>query len=414
MAARPAVLAALDAAASMPTAAATKAALVGALAAFPKGEQLAATVVDVTSGTPLWSHSAHLPMAPASTTKLLTAAAALSALGPDFRFTTATKHLGDTVYLVGGGDPTLVRTSSSPVVPAYPQPASLADLAASTAAALPPGVPIKLRTDTSAWTGPQLGDGWSTDYVTEGDVTPPSALELDGGREHPADFDSPRTNQPVTQASDAFVALLRADDVDVEGAVKEETTPVGATSLASVSSPPLSALVERMLTESDNDLAEALGRTVAAHDGMPADFTGAAAAVLHQDDELGIPTASVVLHDTSGLSHDDLVDPATLVAVLRAAVSPGHPQLRPIVEGLPVAGFTGTLAERYRSHGAKDGAGVVRAKTGTLTGVDGLAGLVVDSGGRLLAFALLTSGPDSEASVEDGLDRIAAALANLD
>jgi D-alanyl-D-alanine carboxypeptidase/D-alanyl-D-alanine-endopeptidase (penicillin-binding protein 4) len=413
MSVRPAVLAALDPAAVLPPAADVRAAIAAAVAKVPNGEHLTGTVIDVSSGTTLWSHDAAMAMAPASTTKLLTAAAALQSLGLDYRFHTTTKQLGNTVYLVGGGDPTLVRSVSSPVVPGYPQPASLSELAASTASQLTPGVPIELRVDTTAWSGPALAHGWSADYVSEGDVTPPSALELDGGRRHPADFDSPRTMDPSGQAASAFAAMLRADGVAVDGAIKQEAAPGAAAPLASVSSPPLSELVQRMLTASDNDLAEALGRAVAKQEGMPADFTGAAAAVLRQVAELGVPTSSLTLHDTSGLSHDDLIDPATLVAVLRTAAAGQHPVLAPIVEGLPVAGFTGTLADRYRAHGAKDGGGVVRAKTGTLTDVDGLAGLVVDRAGRLLAFAFLTSGSGTEDSVEQGLDRITSSLAAL-
>ena len=397
----------------MPGAAAGSAAIAAAAAALPKGEQLAGSVVDMTGGTTLWSHDAGTPMAPASTAKLLTAAAALQALGPDFRFTTVTKQLGTTVYLVGGGDPTLVRSTKSPVVPGYPQPATLAELAASTASALTPGVPVELSIDTTAWSGPTLAKGWSSSYVTEGDVTPPSALELDGGRLHPANFDSARATDPAGQAASAFVSLLRADGIAVRGGVKRQAAPDTATPLASLESPPLSALVQRMLTVSDNDLAEALGRAVARHEGRAADFTGAVGAVVRQLAGLGIPTSSVTLHDTSGLSHDDRIDAATLVAVLRAAASGANPRLAPIVDGLPVAGFTGTLAKRYRGHDSKLGGGVVRAKTGTLVGVDALAGLVVDRAGRLFAFALLASGPGTGNAVEAGLDHITSSLAAL-
>jgi D-alanyl-D-alanine carboxypeptidase/D-alanyl-D-alanine-endopeptidase (penicillin-binding protein 4) len=393
-----------------PSAAAVTAELHAAVSSFPSGERLVGTVVDVATGTTLWSKDPHAEMAPASTTKLLTAAAALEALGPDYKLTTSTKQAGNTVYLVGGGDPTLVRTDTSTVVPSYPRPASLADLASQTAAALTPGVPIRLRVDTSAWSGPESAQGWQSNYVAEGDVTPPSSLELDGGRLQADNFDSERTPTPTAQAADVFVDLLRSDGVTIKGAVAAATAPPTATPLASVSSPPLSELVQRLLTDSDNDLAEALGRAVAVFEGLPADFADAAKAVIEQVARLGVSTTGVSLYDTSGLSHDDRIDPTTLVAVLRAAASATEPDLRPIVEGLPVAGFTGTLADRYRGHQTSVGAGIVRAKTGTLTGVDTLAGLVVDSNGQLLAFALMASGQDSEADVESGLDRIASTL----
>lgn len=407
---RPPVLTALSSSVP-PTAADVNTTLSAAVSGFPKSERLAGTVVDVTSGTTLWSRQQDVALAPASTTKLLTAAAALEVLGPDAHLTTATKQIGDTVYLVGGGDPTLIRTDSSTVIPAYPKPASLADLASRTAAALTPGIPIRLRIDTSAWTGPTSAQGWQPSYVTEGDVTPPSPLELDGGRLHPANFDSERTPTPTAQAATAFVSLLKADGVVVKGEVKAGDVPATASPLASVASPPISALVERMLTQSDNDLAEALGRAVAVSLGLPGDFSSAASAVLEQVTQLGVPTTGDVLYDTSGLSHDDRIIPETLAAVISVAASDDHPTLRPLIEGLPVAGFTGTLADRYRDHLDHAGAGLVRAKTGTLTGVDALAGVTVDGKGHLLAFALMASGSQSEAAVESGLDRIASAIA---
>jgi D-alanyl-D-alanine carboxypeptidase/D-alanyl-D-alanine-endopeptidase (penicillin-binding protein 4) len=387
--------------------------LASAAKSFPSTEQLAGMVVDAASGMTLWSHDPNQPMAPASTTKLLTAAAALKTLGPDYRLTTSTKEVGNTLYLVGGGDPTLIESASSPVIPAYPLPASLADLAGQTAAALTPGAPVRLRVDTSAWTGPTSAKGWQPSYVTEGDVAPPSALELDGGRLHPDDFDSERTPTPTAQAVTAFVALLKSDGVVLKGQVKKGVAPATATAVASVSSPPVSALVERMLTQSDNDLAEALGRAVAIHAGSPGDFTDAAQAVSTAVGDLGVPMANAALFDTSGLSHDDRLDPATLVGLLRLAASSTDTALRPILEGLPVAGFTGTLANRYRDHLVRAGAGVVRAKTGTLTGVNALAGVVVDGEGRLVAFALMASGSDAESTVETALDRFAGTIAEL-
>jgi D-alanyl-D-alanine carboxypeptidase/D-alanyl-D-alanine-endopeptidase (penicillin-binding protein 4) len=380
---------------------------------MPAGEQVGGLVVDAATGTTLWSRRSRAAVAPASTLKLLTAAAALHALGPSYRFTTATRLIGNTLYLVGGGDPTLAESTSPHDVPAaYPPPATLRDLAQQTAKTMqPPAQTFRLRVDDSLWSGPALAKGWSPGYVTEGDVTRPSALELDGGRLRPGEFDSPRTADPASQTAAAFVALLRKDGVTVRGPVASHAAPATATDLAHVSSPPLAALVQRMLTDSDNDLAEAIGRAVALHDHQPATFAGEVAALTTELTALGVPTDALSLEDASGLSHDDAVAPTTLVGVLRAATA--DPELRPLLEGLPVAGFTGTLADRYRGKQSGAGTGYVRAKTGSLTGVNTLAGLAVDTSGRLLVFALLGSGTTQTDAVQKSLDAAASALARL-
>jgi D-alanyl-D-alanine carboxypeptidase/D-alanyl-D-alanine-endopeptidase (penicillin-binding protein 4) len=315
------------------------------------------------------------------------------------------------IYLVGGGDPTILRSANSPAVPPYPQPATLAGLARATAAALPTSGRFELRTDTAAWGAAGLAPGWSPDYLTEGDVTVPSALELDEGRLDPTDPDSPRTATPVAQAGAAFAALLTRSGVHLRGAVTTASAPSSARAVAQVQSPPLAELVQRMLTVSDNDLAEALGRAVAVHDGMLATFAGAAAAVRRSVAALGVEPALVSLDDASGLSHADRVAPRALVTVLRAADSTTRPELRSIIDGLPVAGFTGTLADRYRTKATSPSAGIVRAKTGSLTAVNALAGQVVDASGRLLIFALLVSASPSPQPTIDALDRLVSTLA---
>jgi D-alanyl-D-alanine carboxypeptidase/D-alanyl-D-alanine-endopeptidase (penicillin-binding protein 4) len=338
----------------------------------------------------------------------------LRALGPDCHFTTTVRLLGNTIYLVGGGDPTLALSSATNAVPvAYPAPATLADLAKQAAASLqPPAQSFRLRVDASRWSTPTLAAGWNDGYVAEGDITPPSALELDGGRLRPSELDSPRTNNPAMQAAEAFAELLRNDGINIHGAVREAVAPATTSVEARVSSPPLTALIHRMLTASDNDLAEALGRAVAIHDGQPPTFAGEVAALRTELGELGVPASALSIEDASGLSHDDAVAPRALVAVLRAATGTAA-ALRPVLEGLPVAGFTGTLADRYRGDHKSVGTGLVRAKTGSLVGVNALAGVVVDSRGRLLAFALLGFGTVETDAVQTGLDQLASGLAAL-
>ncbi len=407
---RPAVLNPLPSNAPAPVASGVARQLAGAARDPGLGAELDGEVIDPSTGTVLWARGADDPEPPASTTKLLTGTAALLSLGPDARLDTTAVRSGNTVYLVGGGDVTLVATHTPAGVTAYPRPASLAQLARQTAAALATGTPKRLRlaVDATEWTGPKLARGWSPSYVTEGDVAPPSALEIDEGRVDPADPFAARSPTPALQAGQAFATLLRHDGVRLRSTVTSGFAPSSATRLGSVASPTISQLVQRMLTTSDDDLAEALGRAVALHDHQPADFAGAAAAVKARVVSVGVPAASVSLYDTSGLSHRDRVSAQALVTVLRAAV--GNPTLSPVIEGLPVAGLTGTLASRYRMSPASQAAGVVRAKTGTLTGVNTLAGQVVDRSGRLLVFAFLAPKAPLPSTTEAALDRLAARL----
>ncbi|MBB0232722.1 D-alanyl-D-alanine carboxypeptidase, partial [Streptomyces calidiresistens] len=122
--------------------------------------------------------------------------------------------------------------------------------------------------------------------------------------------------------------------------------------------------------------------------------------------DLGLPMDGVRVVDGSGLDRSGRMTTDSLVGLLALAADPARPELRPVLTGLPVAGFTGTLDSRYPDVGA----GVVRAKTGTLTGVNALAGTVVDSDGRVLAFAFLTEGTASATAAQNALDRAAAAL----
>lgn len=201
--------------------------------------------------------------------------------------------------------------------------------------------------------------------------------------------------------------------------------------VASVDSPPMSVLVGHMLRISDDDLAEALGRIAALAAGRPGSFEGVSQTLLAV---LGGPSAGR-LHDASGLSREDALAPGAVTRLLERVATPssdapsetpggspsptpsaGGTAVRPLspevraafVDGLPVAGFTGTLGSRFA---AGDGAGAVRAKTGTLTGVSALAGQVVDADGRLLVFAVLSDTVTDTLQARSALDRVAAALA---
>lgn len=370
------------------------------------GGGLTGLVVDGVSGDVLYAHRPDRAGPPASTVKLLTAAAALDVLGPDARLSTRVVRSGHLLYLVGGGDMTLASRLSKEV--RYPAAPTVGRLARAVATALdgqPSSSAYRLRYDTSAWSGPASAPGWNDGYYYGGDVSRLSALEVDEGRRQLDKQE--RVADPAAQAAAVFAESLRGAGVPLSGAPQPAVAPDSADQVAAVSSAPVSALVQRMLTVSDNDLAESLGRAVAVAENRPATFAGAAAAIgVHVE---ALDNVAVTLEDASGLSRLDRVSPAALVAVLRAAID--RPALRPLLAGLPVAGFTGTVADRYRRGPTRAGAGVVRAKTGTLTGVSALAGYVVDADGRLLVFAFLTDRAPSTEPAQEALDRLAGRLA---
>jgi D-alanyl-D-alanine carboxypeptidase/D-alanyl-D-alanine-endopeptidase (penicillin-binding protein 4) len=374
------------------------------------GPGVGAAVLDVSDGTVLYSAGAQVPRTPASVVKLLTGAAALAALGPQHRLETravAGATSGE-VVLVGGGDPTLTAGSRR----GYPAYAALPTLARATAAALKERgtTSVRIGVDDALFAAPAVSTAWSRTYVSSGVVAPVSALAVDAGRRTPgADA---RVPDPALDAGARFAALLARSGVRVTGAVTRRPAPAEPVRLATVSSPPLSSLVEEMLVRSDNDLAEALLRHVAVARGEPATFEGGAAATLAVLAELGVPAAGAVLLDGSGLARGSRVTPATLATVLRAAAAPDRPALGAVLTGLPVAGLTGTLAQRYVDGRSSPAAGRVRAKTGTLTGVSALAG-TVRAGGRVLAFVVLADRVPAggTAAARDRLDRVATALA---
>jgi D-alanyl-D-alanine carboxypeptidase/D-alanyl-D-alanine-endopeptidase (penicillin-binding protein 4) len=286
------------------------------------------------------------------------------------------------VVLVGGGDPLLAASPQQD----WPRAADVVTLARSTARALrgEGRRAVRVGYDARLFTGPADDPHWPASYVGEGVVSPISALWVDEGR--PAGGYG-RVADPAAAAADAFAAALRRAGIRVIGSPRQRPAPDGAPELAAVTSPPLGLVVERTLLLSDNEAAEVLARQVGLAVSGEGSFRAGARDVLRTLSDLGVPTGDARAYDGSGLSRQDRLDPRTLTAVLELAASPDRPELRPVLTGLPVAGFTGSLAERFDR--AVGGRGLVRAKTGTLTGVSGLAGVATDREGTPLVFAIL-------------------------
>ena len=320
--------------APLPTSRGLSAALSGILGSRVLGKQAGAEVVDPGTGRVLFARGASTLIQPASTTKLVTAIAALDVLGPSARFTTRVVSGASpgSIVLVGGGDPTLAAGPA----PAsdYPQPATLKALAAATARALRAQGrhSVRMSYDASLFTGPPLAPGWPTAYITTGNVTAITSLEVDQGRltlggapqdaDDPGNF-RPRSADPAGQAAQAFAAFLSADGIRVTGPGGQQKAAAHAATIASVSSPPLSAIVGWMLRESNNVIAENLARQVALRERRPASFSGAAAAITAIARRLGV-AGGIHLVDGSGLSPQDRIAPAALARLVSPGIG-GHP-----------------------------------------------------------------------------------------
>lgn len=394
---------------------------------------MAGSVVDPARGETLWESDASTPLTPASTTKLLTSAAALLAL--EHGSTVSTKVVaGDqpgSVIIVGGGDPTLSSVDDGDG--AYPGAAELDDLVAQVSDAVDGDV-RSVAVDTSAFAGPQEAPGWAPGDAPSTFMAPVQPAMLDGGRTDPTDPRSPRTGDPTGELAAAFAERIGAEVGDTDA-----TAATDAEVLGEVESPPIAELVETSVRTSDNLLSEVIARQVAVATGKEPSFAGGAEATEEVLADGGFDTSGLRLSDASGLSTDNRVPARLLTDVLAAAAADDAGdadadadggddaddaadadggagatgdrarQLRPLLAGLPVAGGTGTLADRYEEGDTTAGKGWVRAKTGTLSAVNSLAGVVLDTDGDVLVFALMSTGTGPD-EARPALDAVVAAL----
>lgn len=366
------------------------------------GGTVLARVTDALTGEVVYQRGKGVGT-PASSMKVLTSLVALDVLGPDRTFsTTAWLDSDDTVVLQGGGDPLLTSEASG----TYPHPASLEDLARKTAAALEEkGVDhVDVAYDSRLFGKPWWNPEWPESFAWS--VAPITALTVDHGQ---PDLESTtRTSNPPTLAAVRFKAALKAEGITV-GEVRSQKVGESATALASVESPPVSVIVEQALLTSDNDAAETLAWQVALEQGDKPDPTSSAAVLTQELKRLGLWSSGMRVKDGNGISSADAVTAEALEEAIRLSLT--DDRYRAIATGLPVAGVSGTLTDRFDEPATEDARGVVRAKTGTIRGVNTLTGYVVTRDGQTLAFSFLINGAGQDAA-RAWLDEAAAVLAD--
>lgn len=341
-------------------------------------------VLDASTGEVVASQSPNTPLIPASNTKTLTAVAVLNAFSGSETFATrVVQPTAGQVVLVGGGDPLLLSVPAAEG--AYPQPPTTRQLATATAEALKAEgqSSVTLGFDSSYFAEPGWNETWPSNYRDQ--VTQLSALWVDEGKLAAGG----RSRTPALDAAKIFAAQLAEQGITVVG------EPVAATGdgpeVARVESLPLHVLVETAMNRSNNSFTEILGLQLAKHLGEPTTFAGSVTAIEQQLRALDLWDEGTVLHDASGLSRSNRITANMLAEAMRLLDT--EPQLSVLLDGLPTAGVTGTLADRFTDDLSRPARGVARAKTGTLSMVSTLAGTTLTSDGRLVTFAFIINGP---------------------
>lgn len=371
------------------------------------GKTVRVSVVDLLNDKILYERDADDLVIPASNAKVVTAAAVLATHGAAHRITTravAGPNPGE-VVLIGSGDATLSIDGQGYYVGA----GRLDELAEKVKESLGGTAPTKLIIDGSLYQGDLLGPAWDSEAPEEGYTSKITALMVNGARVDPKDHDSPfdRHPDPESAAGQAFAKLLGVTEIT------KGVAPAGAAELGSVQSAPMIRQIETMLGESDNVLAESLARQVAVARGKVASFDGAAAAIEEVLTELGLPAGGFDVKDGSGYSKLNQLSPAVLTGLLTKAADGSRPGLSNLFNLLPVAGWSGSMDYRFAKPDAKDGLGVVRAKSGTLRGVNSITGVVQTADGGLIGFAILAENvPTWQHPAQDALDRIVAKIAS--
>lgn len=321
--------------------------------------------VAVKSGEVLYAKNAHKLHHPASTMKLITAAAALAKLGPDFRFETTlyadaidNGHVKGNVYLKGKANPVL-------------QEGGLAEMVNALREAGVHSVSGGIVVDETYLDSVREGPGWMWDDKPLG----LSALAIRGGV----------VEDRALACGTVLKEMLQREGIIVNGEVSDGMVPLGAVVIATHLSPPLADILKLMNKPSDNAIAELIFKTLGAEvKGEPGTWQKGRQVIGGFLEEIGEVFRVV---DGSGLSRYNLVTTELLVDLL-VFVYNNFELMPDYVASLPIAGVDGTLRNRMKGMHAEK---LLRAKTGTLSGVSALAGYTVTANGEVLAFSILIS-----------------------
>jgi D-alanyl-D-alanine carboxypeptidase/D-alanyl-D-alanine-endopeptidase (penicillin-binding protein 4) len=214
-------------------------------------------------------------------------------------------------------------------------------------------------------------------------------------------------HDPAASYLAAVREALLERGIAIDGGATDTTARV--TTLATLSSPPLSEILAALMKPSQNQIAEMLFHTVALEATGVGSSDSARAVVQRQIAEWGVVPSEAVVRDGSGLARYDYVSPRTVVRILDAMKRSAH--FKTYYDALPIAGVDGTIRNRMKGTPAE---GNVHAKTGSVALARSLSGYVTTANGRMLIFSFLANNWTVPVrAVERVQDAIAARLASM-
>ena len=433
------------------------------------GAQAGLVVRNADTGDTLYSRLGDSLLVPASNEKLVTSAAALDLLGPDYSFDTIVRPAGPVaggtltgdLYLKGFGDPTIT-------------PADYQAMATKVKQAGITSVTGHLVADDTYYDSTRLGPAWGWDdepyfydaqvsaltispdnsgdagsvnvTITPGTqgqpatvtMTPPNtyvtiqntattgpSTGLSVNRVHgtntitvsgtiaaggAATTEQMSVDNPTAFAASVFRKALSDAGVSVTGTTTFQKMPTGLSTVASHTSATIGQLMAPFLKQSNNMIAETLTKAAGVERLGSGSFASGVNALTTKLNALGIDPDKYNQFDGSGLSRMDIVSPAQITQLLINAKS--RPWFQTWYDALPVAGNAdpavgGTLAGRM---GGTAAANNLHAKTGSMTGVSALSGYVTAADGEKLVFSLVSNN-FVPATVKDVEDAVAVRLA---
>ena len=347
--------------------------------------------IEQDDGTVIYQHNANLLMIPASNRKLAAMATAADCLGLDTRFTTELWLDGDDVVVRGDGDPSFgaLRHESPGFAPFV---AALQDRGVHSVR--------NIIADVSRFDRVTIPYSWKMGNLVSDYSAPVDAIAYNEN----ANGDASIADAGINAALE-FRNALREAGITVNGELRTESEPhQWDARIASVPSPFVYQLMTTALKNSHNLYAEMLYKR-ATPDGKYDEAEEQEAQLLTR--EMGISQDEFRFVDGSGLSPDDLITPAALVKVLRWMNDPSRRGTWWSL--LAVPGETGTLHFRLTEYADR-----LRAKTGTVNGVNSLSGIIAGRDGHFRYFSIIVNhhlGGSAEA--QQLIDLIAKSVADF-